>query len=309
MEALLLAHQFECHSQLAQTLDTLLAAVDELFNSHFSVMGDGENKTIRLANRTPSVQPTVPLGLRLLEAIVSAGQRYMVEFEKLGLLQGGSLQDQSMVLSDMSEGGRRASLRLRATNLEQTQQPTVSKGSFEELSILLSLKDLLLPQLHDTPSLSTFTLLLSDLFHGCEVTEMMAHERQLRESLAERAMEDREAGESARESRAASAMMVVREDSRLPSEVTSSLEEHIVQACLLDNLVPSPSFQLAVSQLLCLSQSHTIVGVVGDSCSGKSSVINVAADTLRGQGAGLTVSWVVPSALESGELFGKEVEG
>ena len=119
MEALLLAHQFACHSQLAQTLDTLLAAVDELFNSHFSVMGDGENKTIRLANRTPSVQPTVPLGLRLLEAIVSAGQRYMVEFEKLGLLQGGSLQDQSMVLSDMSEGGRRASLRLRATNLEQ----------------------------------------------------------------------------------------------------------------------------------------------------------------------------------------------
>ena len=51
------------------------------------------------------------------------------------------------------------------------------------------------------------------------------------------------------------------------------------------------------------------MGVVGDSCSGKSSVINVAVDTLRGQGAGLTVSWVVPSALESGELFGKEVEG
>ena len=92
------------------------------------------------------------------------------------------------------------------------------RRSFEELSILLSLKDLLLPQLQDTASLSTFTLLLSDLFPGCEVMEMMAHERQLRESLAERAMEDREAGESARESRAASAMMVVREESRMPSE-------------------------------------------------------------------------------------------
>ena len=33
------------------------------------------------------------------------------------------------------------------------------------------------------------------------------------------------------------------------SLVTSSLEEHIVQACLLDNLVPSYSFQLAVSQV------------------------------------------------------------
>ena len=120
MEALLLAYQFECYHQLSQTLDTLLTAVDELFNSHFSAEGEGENRTIRLAKQyTPSVQPTVPLGLQLLEAIVSAGQRYMVDFEKLGLLQGGSLQDQSMVLSDMSEGGRRASLRLRATNLEQ----------------------------------------------------------------------------------------------------------------------------------------------------------------------------------------------
>ena len=64
---------------------------------------------------------------------------------------------------------------------------------------------------------------------------MMAHERQLRESLAERAMEDREAGESARESRAASAMMVVREDSRLPSEglyllvPTYTVDVHVVE--------------------------------------------------------------------------------
>ena len=49
------------------------------------------------------------------------------------------------------------------------------------------------------------------------------------------------------------------------------------------------------------------MGVVGDCCSGKSSVIKVAADTIRGQGAGLSLSWVVPGALEEGELFGKEV--
>lgn len=60
-------------------------------------------------------------------------------------------------------------------------------------------------------------------------------------------------------------------------------------------------------QLLCLVQAHCIVGVVGDCCSGKSSVINVAADTIRGQGVGLTVSWVVPGALEEEDLFGKEV--
>ena len=62
-------------------------------------------------------------------------------------------------------------------------------------------------------------------------------------------------------------------------------------------------------QLLCLVQSHVAVAVVGGCCSGKSSVIRVAADTLRGQGAGLTLSWVVPGALDEGELFGKEIEG
>lgn len=64
---------------------------------------------------------------------------------------------------------------------------------------------------------------------------------------------------------------------------------------------------LSSLQLLCLVQAHCIVGVVGDCCSGKSSVIKVAADTIRGQGAGLSLSWVVPGALEEGELFGKEV--
>ena len=116
----------------------------------------------------------------------------------------------------------------------------------------------------------------------------------------------------------------------------TSQEEQIVQACLLDNLVPSPPFQLAVSQvyqpilsassflsnliilsllsplalkLLSLTQSHTVVAVVGGVCSGKSKVIKVAADTLRGQGAGLTLSWIFPGALDEGELFGREVEG
>ena len=98
------------------------------------------------------------------------------------------------------------------------------QSSFEELSILLSLKDHLLPQLSDSASLDTFVLLLSDLFPGCRVAEILAHETGLREELATRAAEDREeAGNSARESRAASAMMVVREDARPPSEGPWSL--------------------------------------------------------------------------------------
>ena len=241
LEAMLLAYQFENHHHLSQTLSTLFTAVSELFNSQFSVSGEGENRTIMLSKS--SVHLGIPLGLWQLESVVSAGQRYMVEFEKLGLLNsGGPLHDPSTVLSDMSEGAK-ASLRLRASSVDhvrkqhtfaytfvidnpmyslillyQTQRPALLRSSFEELSILLSLKDLLIPQLHDSPSLSTFILLLSDLFPGCDVPELLAHERGLRESLAVRAREDREAGESARESRATSAMMVVREDNRVPSE-------------------------------------------------------------------------------------------
>ena len=118
MEALLLAHQFECHRQLSQTLDTVLAAVDELFNSQFSVTGEGETRTVTLLKHVPFIQPVVPLNMRLLESIVITARKYMVEFNSAGLLHGGPLHDQSTVLSEMSEGAR-ASLRLRSSISEQ----------------------------------------------------------------------------------------------------------------------------------------------------------------------------------------------
>lgn len=99
----------------------------------------------------------------------------------------------------------------------QTQHSSLHRQSFEELSILLSLKDLLLPQLSDTASFSALILLLSDLFPSCDITGVLAHEEQVREGLTAQAEEDK-AGVSARESRAASAMMVVREEHRQPSE-------------------------------------------------------------------------------------------
>ena len=134
VEALLLAHQFHSHHNLSRTLDTLLTATDELFNNQISVDGEGESRTVTILKGCVLDQPVVPLGLGLLEAIVSTGQRYMAEFERLGVLQGsggggrgggggggggrGPLADQSMVLSDISEGAR-ASLRLRASSVDQ----------------------------------------------------------------------------------------------------------------------------------------------------------------------------------------------
>ena len=125
LEALLLAHQFESHHHLSQTIHTLFTAVGELFNSQLSVSkegeGEGESRTVTLSGS--AARPGIALGVWQLEALVSAGQRYMAEFEKLGLLHGGGpLHDPSTVLSDMSEGATRASLRLRTSSVDQVRE-------------------------------------------------------------------------------------------------------------------------------------------------------------------------------------------
>ena len=64
------------------------------------------------------------------------------------------------------------------------------------------------------------------------MAELLAQEAGLREELATRAAQDREeAGNSARESRAASAMMVVREEARAPSESWWNLMCICTMAC------------------------------------------------------------------------------
>lgn len=119
LEALLLVHQFETHHRLSQTLDCFLTGIDELFNSHFSVTGEGARRMIELSKDVEtSLRPTVPLSLQLLEDIVRVGQSHMVDFEKLAVLQGGPLRDPSTVLSDMSDGAR-TSLRLKITSMDQ----------------------------------------------------------------------------------------------------------------------------------------------------------------------------------------------
>ena len=129
MEALLLVYQFQSYCNLSQLLDTLLCAADELFNRQVSVSKEGGRTTVRVLTESESVQQqhqaVVPLGLGVLEAIVSGGQRYLAEFERLGLLRegGGALHDRSLVLSDISEGAR-ASVRLRASSIDQVSRHT-----------------------------------------------------------------------------------------------------------------------------------------------------------------------------------------
>lgn len=148
MEALLLAHEFHCHRHLSQILDTFFSAANELFNRHHSIVaGDTKSPVITLSDlpaatppglplgagllqATPpslplgagllqATPPSLPLGVGLLRQVVVAGQKYLQEFDKLGVFQlGGPLHEPSMEFSDVSEGTR-ASLRLKATTIQQ----------------------------------------------------------------------------------------------------------------------------------------------------------------------------------------------
>ena len=141
MEAVLLAHEFQCHRPLAQTMDTAFSAMNELFNSQFVTMaggggereGEREEDTMKISVvKSPEAvfhscdggahTTHLPLGMGMLVHVVAGGRRYIQEFVRMGVFEGrgagGALHEDSMVFSDVS-GTARASLRLKANTLTQ----------------------------------------------------------------------------------------------------------------------------------------------------------------------------------------------
>ena len=130
----------------------------------------------------------------------------------------------------------------------QSERPT-QRQSLEEFAVVLALKDCLLPTLPPAgPEHTTTIQLIGDIFprlvgvvsgcghwvcllalevyseiptkvpfSRCDLTGLLSHEGEVREGLAEQALVDRAAMESARESRATSAMQMVAEVQQ-PSE-------------------------------------------------------------------------------------------
>ena len=88
-----------------------------------------------------------------------------------------------------------------------------------------------------------------------------------------------------------------------------SLEEAIVQACLLRELLPTTSFQQAVHSLFSLLLLHPMVAISGSPQSGKSSCVQAAVETLRLLGYSLQTHALSIEALEPNELFGHPTEG
>ena len=83
-----------------------------------------------------------------------------------------------------------------------------------------------------------------------------------------------------------------------------SLEEAIVQACLLKKLLPAALFQQAVHSLFSLLLYHPMVAVTGVSYSGKTSCVEAAMETFRLLGYTVHTHALSVGALGSDELLG-----
>ncbi len=206
LEALFLVNEFNNSIQLAQLLDKICLSIEELF-------GDLDSGK--------SAQNPFNLGLHKLKAIVSLARKHSKDLIGLGLLatdgeptMNNNLKMPSMVYSEMSFSTQRASLKFRAGSEDNDSEP-LTRPILEEFSLLLALKDTLLPSVcPESKEYDIIVTLISELFPGFDLIGLLDHEGKVREGLTLKAASVSGAGESARESRAASAMQNVLDDNQ-----------------------------------------------------------------------------------------------
>lgn len=210
LESLFVINEFITSHQLAKMLNNVCLAIEELFSDQIE-----ENSDIKTTN-TP-----FHLGIYKLKAIIALSRKHKTEMEALGILSAedgdpNPLKMPSIVYSEISQSTR-TSLKIRATSDENFSGP-LTQQILEEFSLLLALKDTLLPALClDSKEYQVIVTLLSELFPSCDLRGLLAHEAKVREGLAVKAASEANAEESARESRAASVLQNVIDESR-PSE-------------------------------------------------------------------------------------------
>ena len=226
LEAFFISQRFESVSYLAETLDKFCQALQELFQINLSSIFSQEPTE----NSSPSY-----LSLHQLKSIVALARIFMQEFESIAIVseeglspQHGPLHMASMVYSEMSHSTLN-SLKYKAPFIptggvgDTAEQKAYQKQSLEEFSLVLSLKDSVLSTFSTSSGsdYSTVVKLITEIFPSCDLEGLLAHEASVREGLAIQSREDPSKGtESARESRAASAMQMVQDD-HPPSESMS----------------------------------------------------------------------------------------
>lgn len=243
LEAFFVSQQFESANYLAETLEKFCQALQELFQINLASIFSQEPTE----NSSPSY-----LSLHQLKSIVALARTFMQEFESIAIVseeglspQHGPLHMASMVYSEMSHSTLN-SLKYKTPFIptggtgDTTEQKAYQKQSLEEFSLVLSLKDSVLSTFSTTSSsdYSTVIKLITEVFPSCDLEGLLAHEASVREGLAVQSREDPSKGtESARESRAASAMQTV-QDEHSPSEsmyvILSDNTMHKLVQCVED---------------------------------------------------------------------------
>ena len=221
LEAFFLSNQFVNAAYLADSLDKFVSGFHELFQ-------------LNLAPFFPESDPThycndilsVHLSLHRLKSIVALARNFMQEFDSIMVLgeetsgpvqQQGHLHMASIVFSEISHSTLNSfkykSPFLPVSSADPSQQQTYQKQSLEEFSVILSLKDTVLSSfLSNSSEHSIVIKLISDIFPTCDLQGLLTHEANVKDGLEAKSREDKEAAESARESRAASAMQMVHDE-------------------------------------------------------------------------------------------------
>lgn len=229
LEAFFISHRFESASYLAESLDKFCQALYELFQVDLASIFSQE-PTKYCKNNSPAY-----LSLHQLKSIVALARTFMQEFESVAIVseeglspQHGPLHMASMVYSEISHSTLN-SLKYKTPFIptgdtsDTAEQKAYQKQSLEEFSLVLSLKDSVLSAFSstttsDSSDYSVIIKLITEIFPSCDLEGLLAHEASVREGLAIQSKEDPSKGtESARESRAASAMQMVQDD-HPPSE-------------------------------------------------------------------------------------------
>ena len=234
LKAMFSTHQFENTDNLAKSLHTFCGALKEL------------SKTIPVMEHSITDAPSSFVSLYMLETIVSLSHKHMSEFYSMGAIEdqesgqhmsGDGLHMSSLVYSEISQGTRVSVKTKRPagnqdnnnddnnsnknnSNREDdvSKHKALQRHSLEEFSVVLALKDAMLCSVFPgSVKYSVVTRLISDVFPNCDIEGLLAHEANVRKGMAAKSRQNRNAVESAHESRAASVMQMMQEESH-PSE-------------------------------------------------------------------------------------------
>lgn len=185
---------------LSQSLITFCKAYREVFDNVFS---DAHNSGISFDYQWFNMIAT--LSQRHVQDLYNFGPTNSSDSDPLLAIGAGGLHVPSLVYSEISEVTR-VTLREKYSEAEEEAELKAQQiKCLEELSVVLALKDSILSShLVEGKDYSAAVMLMGEMFPSCDVEGLLVHEESVREGMAFTSKQDRGAGESARESRAAS---------------------------------------------------------------------------------------------------------